>query len=187
MDAQNIEALKAAIREIPDWPKKGILFYDVTTLLKQGRCFEQTIDALAEIVDIQPRDRKRFRKLLDEGVAGDNIGLVFENTATGRRIFYAPGLAEISPLVWEAMSSADVVMVDRRARPGGHWNNAYPFVRLHQVERALRVQLDGQSTVGRRDDPQRGASREQLSQHARMAGSEVLQSTSGRSPGRPAS
>ena len=27
---------------------------------------EQTIDALAEIVDIQPRDRKRFRKLLDE-------------------------------------------------------------------------------------------------------------------------
>lgn len=48
MDAQNTEALKAEIREIPDWPKKGILFYDVTTLLKQGRCFEQTIDALLE-------------------------------------------------------------------------------------------------------------------------------------------
>lgn len=27
---------------------------------------------------------------------------------------------------------ADVVMVDRRFRPGGHWNDAYPFVRLHQ-------------------------------------------------------
>jgi len=27
---------------------------------------------------------------------------------------------------------ADVVMVDRRDRPGGHWNDAYPFVRLHQ-------------------------------------------------------
>src|SRR4051812_41664006 len=31
-----------------------------------------------------------------------------------------------------ADSDADVVMVDRRHRPGGHWNNAYPFVRLHQ-------------------------------------------------------
>ncbi len=48
MEAQYIKDLKAAIREIPDWPKKGILFYDVTTLLKQGRCFEQTINALVE-------------------------------------------------------------------------------------------------------------------------------------------
>jgi adenine phosphoribosyltransferase len=48
MEAQCIENLKAAIREIPDWPKQGILFYDVTTLLKQGRCFGQTIDALTE-------------------------------------------------------------------------------------------------------------------------------------------
>ncbi len=48
MDAKNIEDLKKAIREIPDWPKKGILFYDVTTLLKQGHCFEKTIDALIE-------------------------------------------------------------------------------------------------------------------------------------------
>jgi len=37
---------------------------------------------------------------------------VFENIATGRRVFYAPGLGEISPAVWEAMSTADVVMVD---------------------------------------------------------------------------
>jgi hypothetical protein len=28
-------------------------------------------------------------------------------------------------------SQADVVIVDRRHRPGGHWNDAYPFVRLH--------------------------------------------------------
>jgi adenine phosphoribosyltransferase len=48
MDVQCVEDLKAAIREIPDWPKKGILFYDVTTLLKQGRRFEQTIEALLE-------------------------------------------------------------------------------------------------------------------------------------------
>jgi adenine phosphoribosyltransferase len=48
MEAQCIKDLKAAIREIPDWPKKGILFYDVTTLLKQPCCFEQTINALTD-------------------------------------------------------------------------------------------------------------------------------------------
>jgi hypothetical protein len=31
-----------------------------------------------------------------------------------------------------AESDASVVVVDRRARPGGHWNDAYSFVRLHQ-------------------------------------------------------
>ncbi len=31
-----------------------------------------------------------------------------------------------------AESDASVVMVDRRAHPGGHWNDAYSFVRLHQ-------------------------------------------------------
>src|SRR3954464_10234208 len=29
-------------------------------------------------------------------------------------------------------SDADVVMVDRRHRPGGHWLDSYPFVQLHQ-------------------------------------------------------
>ena len=46
MDNDLIKNLKAAIREIPDWPKPGILFYDITTLLKQGNCFAQAIDAL---------------------------------------------------------------------------------------------------------------------------------------------
>ena len=31
-----------------------------------------------------------------------------------------------------AESNAEVVIVDRRDAPGGHWNDAYPFVRLHQ-------------------------------------------------------
>src|SRR6478672_10620514 len=29
-------------------------------------------------------------------------------------------------------SDADVVMIDRRHRPGGHWLDSYPFVQLHQ-------------------------------------------------------
>ena len=35
-----MEQLKAAIREIPDWPKKGILFYDITTFLKDVFCLQ---------------------------------------------------------------------------------------------------------------------------------------------------
>jgi len=41
----------------------------------------------------------------------------------------AAGLAFVDALI--AASDADVVMVDRRHGPGGHWNDAYPFVRLH--------------------------------------------------------
>lgn len=42
----------------------------------------------------------------------------------------ASGMAFVDSLIAE--SDGDVVMVDRRQRPGGHWNDAYPFVRLHQ-------------------------------------------------------
>src|SRR5689334_4505472 len=42
------EPLKKLIREIPDFPKPGILFYDITTLLKDKRGFATLIDALAE-------------------------------------------------------------------------------------------------------------------------------------------
>src|SRR5438876_6572613 len=42
------EPLKKLIREVPDFPKPGILFYDITTLLKDKRGFATLIDALAE-------------------------------------------------------------------------------------------------------------------------------------------
>jgi hypothetical protein len=42
----------------------------------------------------------------------------------------ASGMAFTDSLI--AASEANVVIVDRRHAPGGHWNDAYPFVRLHQ-------------------------------------------------------
>jgi len=42
-----MENLKQLIREVPDWPRKGILFYDITTLLKDQACLRQLIDSLA--------------------------------------------------------------------------------------------------------------------------------------------
>jgi adenine phosphoribosyltransferase len=43
----DVEALKALVRTVPDFPKPGILFYDITTLLKDKTGFAQLIDALA--------------------------------------------------------------------------------------------------------------------------------------------
>jgi adenine phosphoribosyltransferase len=44
----NCDHLKKLIREVPDFPKKGILFYDITTLLKDRVGFATLIDALSE-------------------------------------------------------------------------------------------------------------------------------------------
>src|SRR5664279_4874575 len=46
--AQNCDDLKTLIREVPDFPKSGILFYDITTLLKDRRGYARLIDALTE-------------------------------------------------------------------------------------------------------------------------------------------
>jgi adenine phosphoribosyltransferase len=42
------EDLRAKIREIPDFPKPGILFYDITTLLKDPDAFHESIDLMLE-------------------------------------------------------------------------------------------------------------------------------------------
>jgi adenine phosphoribosyltransferase len=47
MPKVNMEQLKAKIRHVPDFPKAGILFYDVTTLLQDPDGFRAAIDSLA--------------------------------------------------------------------------------------------------------------------------------------------
>jgi adenine phosphoribosyltransferase len=43
-----MDDLKKLIREIPDYPKPGILFYDLTTLLKDGKGFHDLVDKLCD-------------------------------------------------------------------------------------------------------------------------------------------
>jgi adenine phosphoribosyltransferase len=43
-----MDQLKKLIREVPDYPKPGILFYDLTTLLKDKEGFHRLIDKLCE-------------------------------------------------------------------------------------------------------------------------------------------
>lgn len=45
----NKELLLANLREIPDFPIPGILFYDVTTLFKNAECMEEILNSLYEL------------------------------------------------------------------------------------------------------------------------------------------
>ncbi|GAA6140548.1 pyrroloquinoline quinone biosynthesis protein PqqB [Hydrogenophaga sp. 5NK40-0174] len=49
---------------------------------------------------------------------GDNIGLIIDNPETGQRVFYAAGLAEVTPELLALMQSASIVLVD-----GTFWTN----------------------------------------------------------------
>ena len=42
-----MEELKNIIRDVPDFPKKGIIFKDITTLLSDGRSFHRMVDLIA--------------------------------------------------------------------------------------------------------------------------------------------
>jgi len=45
---ESIASIRGAIRDIPDFPKPGIVFKDITPLLADGKLFTRTIDVLAE-------------------------------------------------------------------------------------------------------------------------------------------
>lgn len=62
------EALKQYIRSIPDFPKQGILFRDITTLLKDKAAFKKAINALAQAVK---------GKKIDYVIAVESRGFIF--------------------------------------------------------------------------------------------------------------
>jgi len=47
----------------------------------------------------------------DKPQPGDNVGLTVRDEHSGKRLFYAPGLGQMEPHVWQAMQAADCVMV----------------------------------------------------------------------------
>src|SRR5947199_9331832 len=73
--ATDCEPLKKLIREVPDFPKKGILLYDITTLLKEKVGFATLIDALAE---------HYLDKKVDTVVGIDASGFIFGPAFTYR-------------------------------------------------------------------------------------------------------
>lgn len=51
-----MDEFKKLIREVPDFPKPGILFYDITTLLKDKSGFKRIIDAMSEKISSHKPD-----------------------------------------------------------------------------------------------------------------------------------
>jgi adenine phosphoribosyltransferase len=51
-----MDELRRLIREIPDFPKPGILFYDITTLLKDSRGLKLAVNRMSEALANQPVD-----------------------------------------------------------------------------------------------------------------------------------
>ena len=54
----------------------------------------------------------------DSPQPGDNVGISVKDDASGKTLFYAPGLGQMEPHVWQAMQNADCVLVD-----GTLWTN----------------------------------------------------------------
>jgi adenine phosphoribosyltransferase len=57
MSADTIEELRATIRDVPDFPKPGIVFKDITTILKDGRLFRKSVDLFLEQCRSEPVDK----------------------------------------------------------------------------------------------------------------------------------
>ena len=51
-----MEKIKKLIRDVPDFPKKGIMFKDITPLLGHREAFSETIDILAEKIELEKPD-----------------------------------------------------------------------------------------------------------------------------------
>jgi adenine phosphoribosyltransferase len=77
-----MHALKQRIRHVPDFPKPGILFYDVTTLLKDGDGFRLAVDEMAAPY----RDAR-----IDMVVGIESRGFIFGSAVADRlRTGFAP-------------------------------------------------------------------------------------------------
>jgi len=78
MDSDTVEKLRAAVRDVPDFPKKGIVFKDITPVLNDPILFRESIDLFLE----------RCRgKNLDKVVGIDERGFLF-----GSAVAYELGL-----------------------------------------------------------------------------------------------
>ena len=62
------EDLRAKIREVPDFPKPGILFYDITTLLKDAAAYREASELMLE-----PYRERADRPGRRDGVAGVHL------------------------------------------------------------------------------------------------------------------
>ena len=75
-----IDSLRARIRDVPDFPKKGIVFKDITTLLQEPAGLRDAAQAMAELCREQPADKVlaiESRGFIFGGLLADRLGVGF--------------------------------------------------------------------------------------------------------------
>ncbi len=77
---ESIASLKAVIRDVPDFPKPGIVFKDITTLLKDPQAFRRAIDLMAALCGDHRADKVlaiESRGFIVGATLADRLGLGF--------------------------------------------------------------------------------------------------------------
>jgi len=113
MEERIIEELKNSIRNIPDFPKEGILFRDITTLLKDGRRFKDAVEIIAA----------RYKeKRIDKVVGVEARGFIFAGVLAYKlNAGFVPVRkkgklpAEVYELTYELEYGSDTLQVHRDA------------------------------------------------------------------------
>ena len=114
MTVSSADDLRAKIREVPDFPKPGILFYDITTLLKDPDAFRQVIDRMAD----QVKDSS-----VDLVVGMESRGFIFSAPlayappGTAHAHPPGPGFPTHAPSVYTTVGSLEAALTRRRSPP----------------------------------------------------------------------
>jgi adenine phosphoribosyltransferase len=95
LDAGLTESLRAKIREVPDFPRPGILFYDITTLLADGAAFRACVDSM-----VAPLREEQ----IDVVIAIESRGFIFGSAvACALKAGFAP-VRKVGKLPWQTIS-----------------------------------------------------------------------------------
>lgn len=94
--------VKRLIRDVPDFPKPGILFKDVTPLLADPQALNQVVDALAAPY----RDRKTGKSVVDRVLGIESRGFIFGTPVAQRLgVGFAP-IRKPGKLPWKTVSES---------------------------------------------------------------------------------
>ena len=94
MATKEIE-LQRYIRSIPDWPKKGILFRDITPLLAEPKAFAAAIDALcAGFTGAAPVRNSATGDVIQKGEISNGAGIEYVAAVEARGFIFGAAVAE---------------------------------------------------------------------------------------------
>ena len=97
MTQSDLDRLRSAVREVPDFPKPGIVFKDIMPVLADGALFSLTIDAIQETMAGQQ---------VDKIIAIDARGFIFAGAVADRlKVGFVP-VRKKGKLPWQTISTA---------------------------------------------------------------------------------